>query len=126
MQRTALAGCLWITAALAGLTSCGKHAAPPPTPLDPGDLPANIDRIAGDVLAATGVPSASVAAVSDGKIIYVHAYGKARLAPPTAAAPGMRYSIGSISKQLTAAAVLLLAQDGSSRSTIRSASTSRT
>jgi D-alanyl-D-alanine carboxypeptidase len=113
MRRTAIAGCLWITASLACLSSCGKHAAkPPPPPLDPKDLPANIDRIAGDVLAATGVPSASVAAVSDGKIVYVHAYGDARLDPPTPAAPGMRYSIGSISKQLTAAAVLLLAQDG--------------
>lgn len=97
---------------LACLTSCGKHPAKAPPPPDPRDLPANIDRIASDVLAATGVPSASVAAVSGGKIVYVHAYGNARLDPPTPAAPGMRYSIGSISKQLTAAAVLLLAQDG--------------
>jgi len=38
----------------------------------------------------------------------------------------MRYSIGSISKQLTSAAVLLLAQDGKLTLAIRSASTSRT
>src|SRR6185295_15837675 len=75
-------------------------------------IPANIDRIAKDVLAASGVPSASVAAVSDGKIVYVHAYGDARLEPKTAATPAMRYSIGSISKQLTAVAILLLAEDG--------------
>lgn len=94
------------------LVSCGRHKPKPAPPLDPKDLAANIDKIAGDVLAATGVPSASVAAVSDGKVVYVHAYGKARLEPPTAATPAMRYSIGSISKQLTAAAILLLAQDG--------------
>lgn len=58
MRSTALAGCLWITASLVCLASCGKHAAKPPPPLDPKDLPANIDRIAGEVLAATGVPSA--------------------------------------------------------------------
>ncbi|HMG52525.1 MAG TPA: serine hydrolase domain-containing protein, partial [Kofleriaceae bacterium] len=68
--------------------------------------------IANDVLAATGVPSASVAAVSDGKVVYVHAYGNARLEPATPATSAMRYSIGSISKQLTAVAILLLAQDG--------------
>jgi D-alanyl-D-alanine carboxypeptidase len=94
------------------LASCGTHKVKPPPQLDPKDLPANIDRIANEVLAASGVPSASVAAVSEGKIVYVHAYGNARLEPATPARPEMRYSIGSISKQLTAAAVLLLAQDG--------------
>ena len=103
-----------MTACLAaGSMACGKHAGKSkPPPPDPKDIPANIDRIAGDVLAATGVPSASVAAVSEGKVVYVHAYGNARLTPATPAAPAMRYSIGSISKQLTAAAVLLLAEDG--------------
>jgi len=107
MRRAAVAGGILILACC----SCGSNKAKPPPP-DPRDIPANIDRIAGDVLAATGVPSASVAAVSDGKIIYVHAYGNARLDPATPAAPQMRYSIGSISKQLTATAVLLLAEDG--------------
>jgi CubicO group peptidase (beta-lactamase class C family) len=36
----------------------------------------------------------------------------ARLDPAMAAEPGMQYSIGSISKQFTAAVILLLAQDG--------------
>jgi CubicO group peptidase (beta-lactamase class C family) len=79
---------------------------------DPNDIPATIDKIANDVLTESGVPSASVAAVRDGKIIYLHAYGDARLEPKTAATPQMRYSIGSISKQLTATAVLLLIEDG--------------
>lgn len=92
--------------------SCGTRKSPPPPPPDPRDIPANIDRIAREVLAETGVPSASVAAVADGKIVYVHAYGNARLTPATPARPEMRYSIGSISKQLTAVAVLLLAEDG--------------
>jgi CubicO group peptidase (beta-lactamase class C family) len=114
MRRTATAGWIWMTACLAaGSISCGKPASKSkPPPPDPRDIPANIDRIAGDVLAATGVPSASVAAVEGGKIVYVHAYGNARLTPATPAAPAMRYSIGSISKQLTAAAVLLLVEDG--------------
>jgi CubicO group peptidase (beta-lactamase class C family) len=71
-----------------------------------------IDRIAVQVLEETGVPSASVAVVKGGKLVYTHAYGKARLEPATAATPEMRYSIGSISKQFTAAAILLLQEDG--------------
>jgi CubicO group peptidase (beta-lactamase class C family) len=70
-----------------------------------------IDAAAADVLKATGVPSASVAVVQGGKVAYVKAYGMARLEPPMPAAPGMQYSIGSISKQFTATVVLLLMQD---------------
>src|ERR1700723_1813175 len=71
-----------------------------------------IDAAAADVLKATGVPSASVAVVQGGKVAYVKAYGMARLDPPMPAEPGMQYSVGSISKQFTAAGGLLLAPDG--------------
>jgi CubicO group peptidase (beta-lactamase class C family) len=71
-----------------------------------------IDAAAAEVLKTTGVPSASVAVVQGGKVAYVKAYGMARLEPPMPAEPGMRYSIGSISKQFTATVVLLLMQDG--------------
>jgi CubicO group peptidase (beta-lactamase class C family) len=79
--------------------------------IDPA-LKGRIDRIAQQVLEQTGVPSASVAIVRNGKLTYTHAYGKARLDPATPATPEMRYSIGSISKQLTAAAILLLQEEG--------------
>jgi len=78
----------------------------------PADLRAKIDSLCQRTLADTGVPSASIAIVQNGEIAYLHAYGNARLAPDTSAAPSMRYSIGSISKQFTAAAILLLAEDG--------------
>ncbi|MGO8756898.1 MAG: serine hydrolase domain-containing protein [Terracidiphilus sp.] len=80
------------------------------------DLASRIDRIAAQVLARTGVPSASVAVVQHGKLVYARAYGSARLAtdssPAVPAAPEMRYSIGSISKQFTAAAILMLQEQG--------------
>jgi D-alanyl-D-alanine carboxypeptidase len=79
-------------------------------------IKSRVDRIAAQVLEQTGVPSASVAVVQGGKLVYTHAYGNARLAtdlaPAVAATPEMRYSIGSISKQFTAAAILMLAEDG--------------
>jgi D-alanyl-D-alanine carboxypeptidase len=73
---------------------------------------ARIDRIAADVLEQRGVPSASVAVVKGGKLVYTHAYGKAHLDPDVAATPEMRYSIGSVSKQFTAAAILILQEQG--------------
>jgi len=71
-----------------------------------------IDKLATEVLTRTGVPSASVAIVKDSQIVYVKAYGDARLEPRTPATPKMRYSIGSISKQFTATAILLLQEQG--------------
>ena len=76
------------------------------------ELREKIDKAAQEVLAQTGVPSASIAIVRDGRIGYLHAYGFARLDPRTPAQSEMRYSIGSISKQFTAAAVLLLQEEG--------------
>lgn len=78
----------------------------------PDEMQHKIDKVATDALAKTGVPSASVAVVKDGQIAYLHAYGNARLDPATPAKPEMRYSIGSISKQFTAAAILLLQEQG--------------
>ena len=78
----------------------------------PAAMRGAIDKAAQDVLAKSGAPSASIAIVRDGKIVYTHAYGTARLEPVLAATPDMRYSIGSISKQFTATAILLLAEEG--------------
>jgi len=76
------------------------------------ELRHKIDGVANDVLAKTGVPSASVAIVKDGKIAYLQAYGTARIDPATPAKPEMRYCIGSISKQFTATALLMLQEQG--------------
>jgi D-alanyl-D-alanine carboxypeptidase len=76
------------------------------------EITKGVDVAANEVLEETGVPSASVAVVYDGSIALTRAYGLARLDPPTPAAPTMRYPIGSISKQFTAAAVAMLAAEG--------------
>ena len=69
-----------------------------------------VDSAAVAVLATTGAPSASIAIVRRGQIVYEHAYGSGR--GTTAAASSMRYAIGSVSKQFTATAILLLAEEG--------------
>jgi D-alanyl-D-alanine carboxypeptidase len=79
--------------------------------IDPA-LKSRIDAIAAGVMQQRSVPSASIAVVQDGKLVYTHAYGRAHIAPDKPATPDMRYSVGSISKQFTAAAILFLQQDG--------------
>jgi D-alanyl-D-alanine carboxypeptidase len=76
----------------------------------PQDAKTKVDAAVNQVLSSNKVPSASIAIVMDGQIAYLQAYGEARLSPPIEATPQMQYSIGSISKQFTAAAVLLLMQ----------------
>ncbi len=91
------------------LSTVIAHAQPA---VDPG-LAGRIDTIVREVLAEPGAPpSASVAVVKEGKIAYVQAYGNARLEPATPARVDMRYSIGSISKQFTALAILWAAEQG--------------
>jgi CubicO group peptidase (beta-lactamase class C family) len=71
-----------------------------------------IDDVVNQTLASTGVPGASLAIVSGGRIVYAQAYGYSNLETKTSARPEMRYSIGSISKQFTATALLMLAEQG--------------
>ncbi len=77
--------------------------------LTPAELTA-VDKVVADGLATTGTPSAQIAIVRGGKVVLVKAYGKqSDSAPARIDAP---YQIASISKQFTAAALLLLKDDG--------------
>ncbi|HTJ30673.1 MAG TPA: serine hydrolase domain-containing protein, partial [Acidobacteriaceae bacterium] len=107
------AGGALLAAAAIPLTVFGQAATAPMT-VDALDAAtrARIDTIAADVLKQRGVPSASVAVVKGGKLVYTHAYGLAHLDPNVDAKPEMRYSIGSVSKQFTAAAILILQEQG--------------
>ena len=95
-----------LAAALALLCSTAADSAPLSS-----SQQAAIDAAVVKVLASTQVPSASIAVVVDKQIAYCKAYGDQRLdgSLPLAAA---RYPIASISKQITAAALLLLESDG--------------
>jgi len=90
---------------VAMIVSTGAIAAP----LSPTQIAA-IDAAALKALATTGVPAVSIAVVRDGQIAYTHAYGVQKAG--VAARADARYKIASISKQFTAAALLLLAEDG--------------
>jgi CubicO group peptidase (beta-lactamase class C family) len=86
--------------ALAGCAGEGTHAHAQP----------NID----DLLRAYNgnVPSASVLVLQDGVPLLRRSYGLANLEERTAATPQTNYRLASITKQFTASAILLLAEDG--------------
>ncbi len=77
--------------------------------LTPAELTA-VDKVVADGLATTGTPSAQIAIVRGGKAVLVKAYGKQ--SDTAAARIDTPYQIASISKQFTAAALLLLEDDG--------------
>jgi CubicO group peptidase (beta-lactamase class C family) len=72
---------------------------------------AHVDAIVAQSLARTGVPSASIAIVRGGRIVFAKAYGRQSESIPVASAQA-KYPIASISKQFTAAAALLLEDEG--------------
>ena len=78
----------------------------------PTDVEAKVDAAAKKILADTGVPSASIAIAKDGKVVYTKAFGLADIQMKKAATPLMEYPIGSVSKQFTATAALILQQEG--------------
>jgi len=57
------------------------------------------------------VPGASVVVISDGRVVVRRAYGMADLEHRVVATPETDYRLASVSKQFTAMAVMLLAQD---------------
>ncbi len=95
---TLCAACL---AALAGTAARAENV-----------LDADKERKVAELLRESGVPSVSVAIAEHGEVVYAKAFGKAALSPDRAADTSTRYFVGSVSKQFTAAAVLLAAEGG--------------
>ena len=60
-------------------------------------------------------PGASVVVIHRGKVAYSHAYGLADLETHTSATTSTDYRLASLTKQFTATAVMLLAEDGKLR-----------
>jgi D-alanyl-D-alanine carboxypeptidase len=112
-----------VTVVLSGFLFFDHAAFSEPTPSPPPSateetnfLPPEVGKKINDavtkMLSESGVPSASIAVVKDGKLAYTKAYGLADIASHRPATTSMIYSIGSISKQFTAASILFLAEEG--------------
>jgi CubicO group peptidase (beta-lactamase class C family) len=72
----------------------------------PAQVDALMNRYSGDV------PGASLLVVKDGKALIRHGFGYANLEKHVKATPETDYRLASVTKQFTAACILLLKQDG--------------
>jgi CubicO group peptidase (beta-lactamase class C family) len=86
---------------------------PPRAALSAGELEARVDALMHDYQG--NVPGASVLVLKDGKPAVRRAYGMADLETHTPATPATNYRLASVTKQFTAASILLLMQDGKLR-----------
>jgi CubicO group peptidase (beta-lactamase class C family) len=101
--------------ALAGVAGCTRAApgadsgAPsmPPSPATVDSLMAKYDQ--------PESPGASVVVIHDGKVAYSQAYGFADLESHVRATTETDYRLASLTKQFTATAIMLLAEDGKLR-----------
>jgi CubicO group peptidase (beta-lactamase class C family) len=91
-------------AAVAPLAGAGSAGAQAPEPARIDAVFAAWDR--------TGSPGCALGVVQDGRVVYQKGYGYANLDHGVPNAPHMVYYVGSVSKQFTAAAVALLAEEG--------------
>jgi serine beta-lactamase-like protein LACTB, mitochondrial len=69
-------------------------------------------RTVGKELLARGIPGLSVAVAVDGKIVYSEGFGYADLEERVPVWPTTKFRIGSVSKPLTSAALVLLVEQG--------------
>ena len=68
-------------------------------------------RVAG-MLEARGLVGLSIAVVKDGKTVLAEGFGTRSVETGEPVAPDTKFAVGSITKQFTAACILLLAEDG--------------
>ncbi len=98
-----VAACLWLC--LLGWSIGAASAAPVITPPDGG-----VDALMRDYDGMQ--PGAAVLVLRDGEPVFRRGYGLAVVEDATRVTPRTNFRLASISKQFTAAAILLLAQDG--------------
>jgi CubicO group peptidase (beta-lactamase class C family) len=73
---------------------------------------ASYDRMISDLMTKYNVPGGAVAVVKDGRLIYARGYGYADKELPQLVQPDSLFRIASLSKPITAAAILKLAEEG--------------
>jgi D-alanyl-D-alanine carboxypeptidase len=78
-------------------------------------MAAAIDRLARAEVTGGQTPGLAIAVVEDGRWVYARGFGYANLAKKRAVAATTEFYVGSVTKEFTAASLLLLVQDGKLR-----------
>jgi D-alanyl-D-alanine carboxypeptidase len=71
-----------------------------------------IDRLAIDEIHAGRAPGIAIGVVEDGRLVYERGFGFATISPHAPMTPDTEFYAGGLTREFTAAALLLLAQDG--------------
>ena len=112
-------------AGLAVLLSCSGETTPPPVsppvpPVQP-DIPISgaavpgmgvYDQIIPDLMRKFAIPGGAVAVLHDGRLIYARGFGYADVENKTPVQPDALFRIASVSKPITAAAIMKLVEEG--------------
>jgi N-acyl-D-amino-acid deacylase len=109
----------FITAVLLA-AACGADGGPT-EPGGPDELPvtgtavpgmASVDEAISELMTRWDIPGGAVGIVRDGRLVYARGFGYADVAAETETAPDALFRIASVSKPVTAAAVLRLVEQG--------------
>ena len=87
------------------------NASPPGRQLPPDDV-AKIDAVVNEDVNSGRLAGAALVVIRDGEVVLSKAFGRSNLELPAPVSRRTVFRIGSLTKQFTAAGVLLLAQDG--------------
>jgi CubicO group peptidase (beta-lactamase class C family) len=77
----------------------------------PAEMAAKVDKIFARMNTPTS-PGCALAVARDGRVVYARGYGMADLDHDIVITPSTVFHVASVSKEFTAAAIVLLAQDG--------------
>ncbi|HEX8673500.1 MAG TPA: serine hydrolase [Longimicrobium sp.] len=131
--RSGTGGSITITtlriACLAFLLSCSgepaaPHVDPPVTPPAQQEIPisgaevpgmGSYDQVIPALMRKHGIPGGAVAVVRDGRLIYARGFGYADAENKTVVQPDALFRIASMSKPITAAAIMKLVEEGKLR-----------
>lgn len=113
-MRNAFA-CIFLAIALTSANASAQESPPPQAPPSaPPFTPARahaIDAIAQGEIHAGSTPGIAIGVVEDGLLVYARGFGMANVSRRRRAGAATEFYAGSLSKQFTAASVLLLVQD---------------
>ncbi|WP_331876369.1 serine hydrolase domain-containing protein [Longimicrobium sp.] len=115
--RALLAGLL----VAASFVACDEKPPPVSPPVTPAEIPISgaavpgmesYDKTISDFMRKFAIPGGAVAVMRDGKLIYARGFGYADVESKTLVQPQALFRIASVSKPITAAAVMKLVEEG--------------
>jgi CubicO group peptidase (beta-lactamase class C family) len=109
MKPTSTRTTIWTAIAL---LSVSVASATPAAAAADHDLATRVDALVADAMKERQVPGMSVGIERNGEVLLARGYGLADVENSVAATENTVYRIGSVTKQFTAAAILLLAERG--------------